>query len=477
MTLVQVLGLGAAVAGFCMAWYLVAARAGVLWTRRALGAGAAVSGLGLLGLRFPWALDVMLAVDVALVALVWLDAALAVRLADVGKGTVRAGLRVVRDAPPAFSVGRGGDVSYRWMNSSARRARLLVREVRPNLLGGIQPRRSLIVPPHGEARETVTVRPLRRGRELGGGGPVGFAVDSAGPLGLGRRRGAIALPWDVAVYPPLVTVRLRASVARAQRRHEQGRAPLRRLGEGRLFESLREWVPGDDLRHIDWKATARRGKPMVAQYEVERAQQIVVAIDAGRLMAARLGDRRKLDYAVSAALAIAAIARLAADRVGVVAFAANILARVVPGTGTQHSAQLTDLLSDLEPRFEEADYERAFIEMERTLRRRSLVVLFTDLFDPIASSAVLGAAKLLTTRHLVLVVLMNDAAIAGALRRTPRDAQEAYRAAVAAKLAAERAHAVAALHERGVLVVDVPAAELTVALLDAYVDIKTRGLL
>jgi len=105
VTLVQVLGLGAAVAGFCMAWYLVAARAGVLWTRRALGAGAAVSGLGLLGLRFPWALDVMLAVDVALVALVWLDAALAVRLADVGKGTVRAGLRVVRDAPPAFSVG------------------------------------------------------------------------------------------------------------------------------------------------------------------------------------------------------------------------------------------------------------------------------------------------------------------------------------------------------------------------------------
>src|SRR6202022_2404936 len=124
----------------------------------------------------------------------------------------------------------------------------------------------------------------------------------------------------------------------------------------------------------------------------------------------------------------------AADRVGVVAFAANVLARVMPGTGTQHGAQLTDLLSDLEPRFEEADYERAFLEIERTLRRRSLVVLFTDLFDPIASSTVLSAAKLLTTRHLVLVVLMNDAAIAQALRKTPEDAEDAYRAAVAARL-------------------------------------------
>jgi uncharacterized protein (DUF58 family) len=105
------------------------------------------------------------------------------------------------------------------------------------------------------------------------------------------------------------------------------------------------------------------------------------------------------------------------------------------------------------------------------------VVLFTDLFDPVASSAVLGAAKLLTARHLVLIVLMNDAAIGQALRATPHDAADAYRAAVAATLADERARAVAVLRDRGILVVDVPAAELTVALLDAYVDVKTRGLL
>ena len=216
---------------------------------------------------------------------------------------------------------------------------------------------------------------------------------------------------------------------------------------------------------------------MVATYEVERSQQIVVALDAGRLMTPRLGDRRKLDHAVSAALAIAAIARLAADRVGLVAFAATTLARVLPGSGAAHAAKLTDVLSDLEPQFEESDYERAFLDLSRALRRRSLVVLFTDLFDPVASAAVLGAAKLLTPRHLVLVVLMNDAAIADALRRRPEDEDDAYRAAVAATLGEERARAITALRGRGILVVDVPAAELTIALLDAYVDIKTRGLL
>jgi uncharacterized protein (DUF58 family) len=296
-------------------------------------------------------------------------------------------------------------------------------------------------------------------------------------LGIVELRRNYRVPVAVRVMPDLSALDRSGDLVARTKLLESGLRRLRRRGVGGEFESLREYTIDDAFRSIDWKATARRGKPMVAQYEVERAQQIVVALDAGRLMSPRLDDRRKLDYAVSAALAMAAIARLAADRVGVIAFAAQVIARVAPGSGAQHSAQLTDLLSDLEPRFEESDYERAFLEIERTLRRRSLIVLFTDLFDPIASSAVLGAAKLLTTRHLVLIVLMNDAAIGQALRTAPHDARDAYRAAVAATLADERARAVATLRDRGILVVDVPAAELTVALLDAYVDVKSRGLL
>jgi len=258
---------------------------------------------------------------------------------------------------------------------------------------------------------------------------------------------------------------------------EAGLRRLRRRGAGGEFAQLREYGPDDEFRAIDWKASARRGRVMVAQYEVERSQQIVVALDAGRLMTPRLGDRRKLDYAVSAALAVAAIARLAADRVGVLAFAGTVLARVAPGVGALHAARLTDVLSDLEPNLEEADYERAFIALQREVKRRSLIVLFTDLFDPVASSAVLAATRILLPRHLVLVVLMNDAAIENALARVPQDVDDAYRAAVAATLADERARAIAALRDRGILVVDVPAVRLTVALLDAYVAVKTRGLL
>lgn len=177
--------------------------------------------------------------------------------------------------------------------------------------------------------------------------------------------------------------------------------------------------------------------------------------------------------AVAAGLALAALARVAGDRVGVHAFAAQTLAKLAPASGPAQAARIADVLAELEPHFEESDYERAALELGAAQRKRSLIVVFTDLFDPIASAAVLAALAILTYRHLVVVALMNDAAIAAALA-DPRDAN---RASVAARLAAERARAVAQLRARGMLVVDVPAPALTLALLDAYVEIKTRVLL
>jgi uncharacterized protein (DUF58 family) len=386
---------------------------------------------------------------------------------------LRGGVEIVRVVPPRFALARRDVLTYEITNRSGAERRVAIVEA-PAARLAIELREArATVPPRARATVTLGVLPRERGRTA----LRSYHARILSPLGVVELRRAFREPVPLRVMPDLSALDRSGDLVARTKLIESGLRRLRRRGVGGEFASLREYTRDDPFRTIDWKASARRGKPMVAQYEVERAQQILVAIDAGRLMSPRLGDRRKLDYAVSAALAIAAIARLAADRVGVMAFGAEVIARVPPGNGAQHSAQLTDVLSDLEPRFEEADYERAFLELERTLRRRSLVVLFTDLFDPVASGAVLAAAKLLTARHLVLVVLMNDAAIAAALRRTPEDAEAAYRAAVAAKLGAERARAVAALRERGMLVVDVPAAELTVALLDAYVDIKTRGLL
>jgi uncharacterized protein (DUF58 family) len=414
-----------------------------------------------LALFVTWQLAVVLALG-AFAALIAYDAAL-----------LRGPLEIVRVVPPRFALARRDVLSYEIANRTPHERRVAIVEAPAERLAIDVNEARAVLPPRARTTVTLGVVPRERGRTA----LRSYHARILSQLGIVELRRAFPAPYPIRVMPDLSALDRSGDLVARTKLIDAGLRRLRRRGVGGEFASLREYTTDDAFRSIDWKASARRGKPMVAQYEVERAQQIVVAIDAGRLMTPRLGDRRKLDYAVSAALAIAAIARLAADRVGVVAFAAEVLARVAPGSGAKHSAELTDVLSDVEPRFEEADYERAFLEIERTLRRRSLVVLFTDLFDPIASSAVLGAAQLLTKRHLVLVVLMNDAAIAEALRRVPQDAEDAYRAAVAAKLADERAHAVATLRNRGILVVDVPAAELTVALLDAYVDVKTRGLL
>ena len=387
--------------------------------------------------------------------------------------TLRGALEIERIAPPRFALGRRDAFTYEITNRAPSARRIAIVEAPADRLAIDIGEAEAVLPPR--ARRTVTIGfvPRERGRTA----LRSFHARIRSVLGIVELRRAFPAPLPLRVTPDLSALDRSGDLVARTKLIESGLRRLRRRGAGGEFASLREYGPDDNFRSIDWKASARRGRAMVATYEVERAQQILVAIDGGRLMTPRLGDRRKLDFAVSAALAIAAMARLAADRVGIVAFAGSILARVAPGSGTPHSAQLTDVLSDLEPRFEESDYERAFLDIDRVLRRRSLVVLFTDLFDPVASSAVLGAAKLLVPRHLVLVVLMNDAAIAGALRRTPADADDAYRAAVAATLADERARAIATLRDRGILVVDVPAAEMTIALLDAYVDIKTRGLL
>jgi uncharacterized protein (DUF58 family) len=386
---------------------------------------------------------------------------------------LRGEVEIVRSDPPRLALARRDVLRYAVVNRSSGERRIALVEAPAARLAIDAEEARAVLPPRARTTLSIGVVPRERGRTA----LRSYHARISSRLGIVELRRAFVAPVALRVMPDLSALDRSGDLVARTKLIDAGLRRLRRRGVGGEFASLREYTTDDSFRSIDWKATARRGKPMVAQYEVERAQQIVIALDAGRLMTPRLGDRRKLDYAVSAALAIAAIARLAADRVGAIAFAAGVLARVPPGTGIQHSAQLTDLLSDLEPHFEEADYERAFLEIERSLRRRSLIVLFTDLFDPIASGAVLGAAKLLTARHLVVVVLMNDAAIGAALRRVPKDAEDAYRAAVAATLSEERARAVAALRERGILVVDVPAAELSIALLDAYVDIKTRGLL
>jgi uncharacterized protein (DUF58 family) len=215
----------------------------------------------------------------------------------------------------------------------------------------------------------------------------------------------------------------------------------------------------------------------VAQHEIERSQNIVVALDCGRLMTPRLGKSRKFDYALTAALSVTRIAQLADDNVGLLAFAAKPILEVVPRRGAAHYGALARAVYDLQPRMEEPDYETIFTGLRRAHTKRSLVILFTDIFDPVTSAAVLAGIGMLVRRHLVICVLMNDAAVANALAQTPATVDAAYRTSIAMSLSDERTRTIATLRSAGVIALDVPAQELSVKLIDAYLDVKARGLI
>jgi len=456
--LLEMLVVGAVTGAFIELWYALGTYGGVLFTRRALVAAAALAPLGVLGFWVPWALDAMLVADAALVALVWLDAALAVSVDQDG-------LLVWREPLPALSVGHAGEVAYRWSNGGRRRARLRVREIRPDLLGGVQPPRAFSVPADADKRETLSVVPLRRGREESGG----FVVDSFGPLGLGRRRARVELPWEVIVYPPLVSMRLRASVAQARRRRDAGIKAIRELGEGRLFESLREWVPGDDIRHIDWKATARRRKVITRQYEAERRQQVLLVLDLGRLMTADIaGGVARLDFVVQAALELAYAAAQHDDDVGIMTFADGVQHFVAPQRGRSGVRQVLDVL---------AVVPGAFRYLAARNRKRALTVLFTDVIDRFASDALVANVASLRPRHVPLAVTLRNPELDGVAALRPSDARGAFRKAAAEELLHAREEALGHMRRAGVLVIDVTPQRAAQAVVSRYIDLKRRGVL
>ena len=222
------------------------------------------------------------------------------------------------------------------------------------------------------------------------------------------------------VFPDLLDLERVGTLAQRRTRLDAGVRRLRVRGAGTEFESLRDYAPGDAFASIDWKATAHRGRLTVAQYEIERSQQVIVVLDAGRLMCAPAGEQRKFDYALTAALSVARIATIAGDAVGLIAVAARPLVDIAPRRGAAHHAALVRAAYGLQPAMEEPDYEAIVARIKSRYAKRSLVIVFTDLFDPVASAAVLASLTHLVPRHLVVCALMSDALFGGALEHEPR---------------------------------------------------------
>ncbi len=413
---------------------------------------------------FAWLVIVAIACAALLVACVVADSALG--------PTVRT-LRVTRREPGALALGRSSELVYDIENRTDRTLRIGIIESHvPTIVFAALEARATVGPRRAiEAR--LTVLPNERGLVHFGA----IYAWSESSLGLVRCRFRIDAACDVRVMPDLSGVERFGSLAKRATLVDPGLRKLRSRGVGTEFESLRDYQTGDGFRLVDWKATARRGRLTVAQHEIERSQNIVVALDCGRLMTPRLGKSRKFDYALTAALSVTRIAQLADDNVGLLAFAAKPILEVVPRRGAAHYGALARAVYDLQPRMEEPDYETIFTGLRRAHTKRSLVILFTDIFDPVTSAAVLAGIGMLVRRHLVICVLMNDAAVANALAQTPATVDDAYRTSIAMSLSDERTRTIATLRSAGVIALDVPAQELSVKLIDAYLDVKARGLI
>jgi uncharacterized protein (DUF58 family) len=398
-------------------------------------------------------------------------------LAAVAYDVLRAGpvssLRLARDGATSCRLDEPAEVRLQIVNTGTRRVRGVLRDAWVPSAGAHPRVQALDVPP-GERRVLTTVlRPTRRGDRV----PDRVTVRSVGPLGVAARQGRHEVPWRLRVQPPFTSRRfLPEKLARL--RQLDGLVAARVRGQGTEFDALREYVDGDDVRSIDWRATARRSEVVVRTWRPERDRRLLLVLDTGRTSAGRVGDVPRLDASLDAALLLAALAARAGDRVDLLAVD-RVLRAATEGTGpgggrSDVLARVVDAMAGLEPALVESDGGRLVGEVLRRARRRCLVVLFTTLDAAPLQEGLLPVLGSLTSRHTVLLAAVADPRVeAMAAGRGHPDA--VYDAAAAERARAERRRMTALLRRRGVEVVDAPPATLAPALADAYLELKAAG--
>ena len=356
-------------------------------------------------------------------------------------------------------MARGVDAPLRVEAERAGPGRTRLRQPAPAAL--------VVAPPEGDERLDATVTPRRRGRYTLGA----VAVRSEGPLGLGRRRHSAAGEHEVTVYPDVPAARRLALAVRQGRFRAAGRLTRGPLGLGTEFESVRDYEPDDDIRQVNWRATERMQRPMSNQFRVEQDREVMLLIDSGRLMAAPLADRTRLDAAVDAAVAVGLVADVLGDRAGVLAFDGDVRRRLAPRRAGGHA--VIRALLDLQPSAQEPDYELAFRTVEGA--KRSLMMIFCDLLDESAARPLADAVPVLARRHSVTVATVRDPDLDDVLATEPTSATGVAAQAVVLDVLAARTRVAHMLRHAGAQVVEAPAQQLAAACVTAYLRAKARG--
>jgi uncharacterized protein (DUF58 family) len=370
---------------------------------------------------------------------------------------VRADPGASRALPPILARGVATPLQVRTATGAASRTR--VRQPIPPDFD--------VEPAEADDGLQATVVPRRRGRHA----IADPAVRLTGPLGLGRWYHGGRGQSEIVVYPDLPAARRLARAVRQGKLGAEGRRLRGPLGLGTDFESVREYAPDDDVRRINWRATARLGKPMTNQYRVDQNRDVICLVDTGRLMAAPLGDRTRLDAALDAVTAVAAVADEVGDRCGVVAFDAEVRRDVGPRRAGAQA--VLEAVFDLESRPVDSDYELAFTAVARS--KRSFVLLITDLLDESAARPLLDAVPILARRHVVAVATVADPGVAELVGTVPTNAFAVYAAAVAQEVLDARALASARLARAGAEVVEAAPDAFSVACVSSYLRAKHRA--
>lgn len=391
----------------------------------------------------------------------------------------RSALSVTRSLPPRAGLGEAVagafEVTSRWRWP----ARAGLHDEMPPGLASSQANATFQLPAATRLTIPLQLVPMSRGEHSLGR----VALTTETRLGLLAARDVFAPADRLLVVPSIAQVRRFRLLAIQHRLESAGVRVLRRRGDGQAFAGLRDYVPGDDPRHMDWKATGRRNKHIVREYSVEQSQNVFALIEAGRSMTQLAGDFSRFEHALSAALVLTDVAATTGDRVGALVFDDRVRAFVAAQRGKAALSAIRNALIPVRPTLTEPDYAGAFRHLATHQRRRALIVFFTDVIDTRASRALIAYVTRSSARHLVVVAaLRNDALFRAATLEartaaTPARTKELtlFESAASEELITARREALERMRRSGVTVLDVSPQSMTAAVINRYLEIKARG--
>ena len=391
-----------------------------------------------------------------------------------------------REMNTKFSLGVANVVKIRVYNRSRHSLRMRLKDDFPFEFLHEHLIHECIVPAMDSTEVSYRLTPLRRGIYNFGD----LHVRCSGVLDLVVRQRIVPAETEIKVYPNLQAVRQYELLVKRGMLHRIGLKNSRLFGEGTEMERLREYLPDDDYRRIDWKGTARQRKPIVREFETEKSQDIVIMLDTGRLMASPIlldsvdiADSEqnsqhamlKLDYAINATLMAAYVSTLKGDKVGLIAFADSVHQYLAPKPGKKQFLTMLEAIYAIPVYPVEPDFETAFAYLASKQRKRALIVLFTDILDTDSAEGIATYVRQLSKHHLVVCVTLTDSGVIEIAKQKPSNSKSVYEKAIAERLLQEKHHTLGILRRQGLITIDVPAHQLTMAVVNKYLELKAKS--